>query len=68
MKYLSISEVATILGLTPKAIRQRIARGQLPFRRFGRRVLVPTSDLERFMASLPGRTADEAVAAVEERQ
>jgi excisionase family DNA binding protein len=65
-KYLRVSEAAPILGITQKAVRQRIARGELPYRRWGRRVLIPWQELERFLATLPGRTADEAVAAVEE--
>jgi excisionase family DNA binding protein len=68
MKHLSIEETAAILGLTPQAIRQRIARGQLPHRRWGRRVLVPKAELERLLGALPGRSADEAMSAVEERQ
>lgn len=65
-KYLKVAEAAPILGITQKAVRQRIARGELPYRRWGRRVLIPAYELERFLASLPGKTADEAVAAVEE--
>ena len=66
MKHLTIAQTAAELGLTPKAVRQRIARGQLPFRKLGKRVLIPTEELEKFMAALPGRAAKEAVAAVEE--
>ena len=65
-KYLTISEATEPLGLTEKAVRQRIARGQLPYRKLGRRVLIPADELERFLAALPGKTAAEAVAAVEE--
>jgi len=64
-KYLRVSEIAQLLGITQKAVRQRIARGELPYRRWGRRVLIPAQELDRFLAALPGRTADEAVAAVE---
>jgi len=31
MKHLTVEDVAKQIGLTPKAIRQRIARGQFPF-------------------------------------
>ena len=66
-RYITISEARGPLGgMTEKAIRQRIARGQLPYVKLGRRVLIPVDDLERFLAALPGKTADEAMAAVEE--
>ncbi len=64
--YLTVAQVAPPLGLTEKAVRQRIARGQLPYKKLGRRVLIPADELEKFLAALPGRNADEAVAAVEE--
>jgi excisionase family DNA binding protein len=65
-KYLTIAEAAPPLGLSEKAVRQKIFRGQLPYRKLGRRVLIPADELEQFLAALPGKTADEAVAAVEE--
>lgn len=68
MKHLTVEQTAAELGLTPKAVRQRILRGQLPFRKLGKRLLIPAAELEIFLASLPGRTAKEAAAAVEEMQ
>jgi excisionase family DNA binding protein len=65
-KYLTIAEAAPPRGLTEKAVRQKIFRGQLPYRKLGRRVLIPADELERFLAALPGKTAEEAVAAAEE--
>jgi excisionase family DNA binding protein len=65
-KYLTIAEAAPPLGLTEKAVRQKIFRGQLPYRKLGRRVLIPAEELEQILATLPGTTADEAVAAMKE--
>ena len=65
-KYLTIAEAAEPLGLSEKALRQRIFRGQIPYRKLGKRVLIPVDELEKFLTALPGTTADEAVAAVEE--
>lgn len=65
-KFLTIAEAASPLGLTEKALRQRSFRGQMPYRKLGRRVLIPADELEKFLKSLPGTTAAEAVAAVEE--
>ena len=63
-KYLTIPEAAPPLGMTEKALRKRIERGQIPYRKFGRRVLIPLQELEEFLAALPGKTAEEAVIAV----
>ena len=68
MKHLTVEQTAEELGLTIKAVRQRIARGQLPFRKLGKRVLIPATELDTFLATLPGRTAKEAVAAMEDVQ
>jgi excisionase family DNA binding protein len=65
-KYLTIAEAAAPLGLSEKALRQRIFRGQLPYRKLGKRVLIPVDELAKFLTALPGKTAEEAVAAVEE--
>lgn len=65
-KYLKIPEVATFLGISEKAAWQRLYRGELPHKRWGRRVLISMDELEKFLAALPGTTADEAVVTVEE--
>ncbi len=65
-RYLTLEETAQLTGSTIKAIRNRIARGQLPYRKLGRRIIVPEQDLKNFLEALPGRTAQEAVEAVEE--
>jgi hypothetical protein len=66
-KYLTIAEAAPAVGMTEKALRQRIFRGQFPHRRWGRRVIIPVAELESFLAGLPGKTDVEALTAVEER-
>jgi excisionase family DNA binding protein len=65
-QYLTIAEAASPLGLTEKAVRQKIFRGQLPYRKLGRRVLIPADELEQFLAALPGKTVEEVIAAAEE--
>jgi len=65
-KYLSIPEATEMLGITQRAAWQRLYRGQLPQRRWGRRVLIPMAELERFLEQLPGCTTDQAQAASEE--
>jgi hypothetical protein len=41
-----------------------VYRKQIPFRRWGKKVVVPVDDLEAFIKSLPGATAEEATAKV----
>jgi excisionase family DNA binding protein len=67
-KYLKVPEAAKLLGISDKAAWQRLYRGELPYRRWGRRVLIPLDELENFIAALPGKTSDEAIAVVEENR
>jgi excisionase family DNA binding protein len=67
-KYLKVPEAATFLGISEKAAWQRLYRGELPHKRWGRRVLIPMDELEKFLAALPGITADEAAVTVGERR
>lgn len=42
-------EAAVVLGVCLRTVDYLIARGELPVRRVGRRVLVPRSELEKFV-------------------
>lgn len=65
-RYLSIDETAQRLNTTKKAIRARIARRQLPFRRLGGRILIPEQELEDFFKALPGCAKEDALIAAGE--
>ena len=45
VELVSVTEAATILGLTNQAVRDRITAGTLPGRKIGRNWLVPTAAL-----------------------
>ena len=45
VELVSVTEAATILGLTSQAVRDRITAGPLPGRKIGRNWLVPTAAL-----------------------
>jgi hypothetical protein len=60
--------MAVWLGRTEKAIRAEVARGALPHRRLGGRVLFVVAEVEAFLAQLPGVTVGEALANVAKRQ
>lgn len=66
-KYLKIPEAAKLLGISDKAAWRRLYRLELPHRCWGRRVLISVEELERFIAALPGKTAQEASRMIEER-
>jgi len=59
-KLLSVKEAATILSITERAAWLRIYRNQLPHRRWGRKVIISLSELQKFIDALPGPTAEEA--------
>jgi excisionase family DNA binding protein len=48
-RFLSIVEVADILGVSTKTVRRLIARGELGFVRIGRSVRVPASALQELL-------------------
>jgi len=54
-KAFSVSEVARLIGRSELATRRAIERGQIPARRWGRRVVVLANELERFLTELPRR-------------
>ena len=57
---LSVVEAANLSGMTEKAIRQRIARRTLPFRKLGGRIIFFKNELEEFLRDLPGCSVEEA--------
>lgn len=59
-KLLTIAQVSTLLGMSPKSIRQRVYRRQIPFRRWGSRILFLEDEVAEFIQSLPGIGPDEA--------
>ncbi len=51
---LSPSQAAELLGLSVRTIRRRIASGQLPAYRSGRKVIrIKTADLDRIFRRIP---------------
>jgi excisionase family DNA binding protein len=53
-KLLSLAQAAELLGLSTRTIRRRIANGQLPAYRSGRKVIrIKTTDLDRIFRRIP---------------
>lgn len=59
---LSVPEAADRAGISPRAAWMKIYRGQFPYRRWGKKIIVPRAELEKFLSELPGVTAEEALA------
>lgn len=58
---LDIPQVAKILNRSELATRRAIERGQIPSRRWGRRVVILAADLAAFLNTLPSRVDDSQV-------
>ena len=58
-EYMDAPETAALMKQTTTAIYRMVARGQIPYRKCGRRLLLRRSELERFLAGLPGKSLDE---------
>jgi hypothetical protein len=56
-----IATAAQRLGETPKQARSQIARGLLPHRRLGGRVVLIADEVMEFLAKLPGVTVADAL-------
>jgi hypothetical protein len=54
-RVLGIPDVARVIGRSELATRRAIERGQIPARRWGRRVVVLAEELDAFLRGLPGR-------------
>src|SRR5262245_40067744 len=65
---LDVSQTASLLGLSEKAIRNRVDRRLLPFRRLGGRVVFVRAELDAFVAALEGCGVDEAIANIRLRR
>lgn len=53
LEILSVEEVARLLGRTEHAVYVAAHKGQLPVRRWGRRLLFVRGEIEEFIAGLP---------------
>ena len=58
-KFLSVEEAAALIGITTDALYRKIARGQIPYRKWGRRVLFKHTELLAFLDNLPGPRSED---------
>ena len=57
---LDVTAAAVLLGMSERAIRARISRRTLPYRKFSGRIVFVRSELEMFVQDLPGVSLIEA--------
>ena len=55
MRFLTATEVAERLGVTPSRVRAMIRAGRLPATPFGKAYMIKESDLSQVMVRKPGR-------------
>lgn len=65
-KLLTVPEAAELLNITARAAWMRVYRNQIPHKRWGHKVVISSTELENFINSLPGPSAKEAAAKVED--
>jgi hypothetical protein len=58
---LTVPQAAAIIGKTERATWLDIARGKVPHRRWGRKVIILRSELLEFLKTLPGKSVGEVV-------
>ena len=56
-----IAGEALELGISEKAIRSQVARGLIPHRRLGGRIVFLADEVAAFLRQLPGVTAEQAL-------
>jgi excisionase family DNA binding protein len=58
-EYMNVDEAAGLIGRTAHAMYRLVARCQIPFRTYGRRLVFKRSELLEFLERLPGLTIEE---------
>lgn len=62
-----IAGEAVELGITEKALRAQVARGLIPHRRLGGRIVFLVDEVAAFLRALPGVTPEQAIANIAAR-
>jgi hypothetical protein len=62
-----ISTGSREMGMTEKALRAQIARGLVPHRRLGGRIVLIADECREFLRKLPGVDVDQALANIATR-
>jgi excisionase family DNA binding protein len=58
---MDVKTAASELGANEKFLRGKIERKEIPFRKWGGRIVILRADLERYLNNLPGVSTEEAL-------
>ena len=61
-KTVKVAAAADELGITEKALRLRMGKGQFPYRKWGKSVVILRAELDEFLGTLPGKSLAEVEA------
>jgi excisionase family DNA binding protein len=61
-RFLSVKEAAQYLGRSEKSIYISVGRRQIPFPKWGKKLVFDREELDKFISSLPGMTFDDVLA------
>ena len=59
---LDVAAVAEWLGVSQDTIRARVARQQIPYRKWGKRIIFRRSEVDEYFKQLEGVSMEEALA------
>ncbi len=51
---MDVAEAAALLGVSPWLVLQQVAKGNLPHKRFGRRILIPRASFLAWLEDVDG--------------
>ena len=60
-KWVGTEKAAQHIDTTRSGIRNRVARGQIPYRKLGGRLMFDLDELDQLLENGPGRKLDEVV-------
>ena len=58
---IGVDEASVMIGRTRLGLHRLVERGEVPFRKAGRRTLFIVSELQEYIGSLPGLSLEELV-------
>ena len=61
-RFLTLKEAASYLGKTEKALYISVWRREVPYKKWGKKLVFDMRELDTFIASLPGMTFDDVAA------
>ena len=61
-RLLTLKEAARYLGKTDKALYLSVMRKEVPFRKWGKKLIFDRMELDKFISTLPGVTFEDVLA------